>query len=137
MFLKKSKYKNGRTFLSIVEAYRDENGEPRQRLIQKIGYLPFKYTYNELNNYEIRKIYRVLSKIEDTFKVSKTNFGTRPIYVDKRTYQKTFLHMLYCTSYYETAWKKTWLQIYSWSNYYISQKIQLHKYRQEYISVYL
>ena len=39
MFLKKSKYKNGRTFLSIVEAYRDENGKPKQRLIQKIGYL--------------------------------------------------------------------------------------------------
>ena len=71
MFLKKSKYKNGRTFLSIVEAYRDENGKPKQRLIQKISYLPFKYIYNELNNYEIRKIYRVLSKIEDTFKVSK------------------------------------------------------------------
>lgn len=81
MFLKKSKYKNGRTFLSIVEAYRDENGKPKQRLIQKIGYLPFKYIYNELNNYEIKKIYRVLSKIEDTFKVSKTNFGARPTYV--------------------------------------------------------
>ena len=81
MFLKKSKYKNGRTFLSIVEAYRDENGKPKQRLIQKISYLPFKYIYNELNNYEIRKIYRVLSKIEDTFKVSKTNFGARPTYV--------------------------------------------------------
>ena len=57
MFLKKSKYKNGRTFLSIVEAYRDENGEPRQRLIQKIGYLPFKYIYNELgiNDFFINK----------------------------------------------------------------------------------
>lgn len=39
MFLKKSKYKNGRTFLSIVEAFRDENGFPKQRLVQKIGYL--------------------------------------------------------------------------------------------------
>ncbi len=39
MFLKKTRYKNGKTFLSIVEAYRDENGKPKQRLILKIGYL--------------------------------------------------------------------------------------------------
>ena len=32
-------------------------------------------------DYEIRKIYRGLTKIEDTFKVSKTNFEARPTFV--------------------------------------------------------
>lgn len=39
MFLKKSRYKNGRTFLSIVESYRDDSGTPKHRIIKKIGYL--------------------------------------------------------------------------------------------------
>lgn len=39
MFLKKNTYKNGRTFLSIVESFRDENGKPKHRIIKKIGYL--------------------------------------------------------------------------------------------------
>lgn len=39
MFLKKSHYKNGRTFLSIVESYRDDSGTPKHRIIKKIGYL--------------------------------------------------------------------------------------------------
>lgn len=38
MFLKQSKYKNGRVFLSIVEGYR-EDGKVKQRVIQKIGFL--------------------------------------------------------------------------------------------------
>lgn len=39
MFLKVAKYKNGRTFLSIVNGYRDENGKSKQKVVQKIGYL--------------------------------------------------------------------------------------------------
>ena len=39
MFLKKNTYKNGRTFLSIVESYRDNDGKPKHRIIKKIGYL--------------------------------------------------------------------------------------------------
>lgn len=38
MFLKVANYKNGRSFLSIVEGYR-ENGKVKQRVVQKIGYL--------------------------------------------------------------------------------------------------
>ena len=45
------------------------------------GYYSIVTSEIELDDYEIRKIYRVLSKIEDTFKVSKTNFGARPTYV--------------------------------------------------------
>ena len=39
LFLKIAKYKNGKTFLSIVDGYRDENKKVRQKVIKKIGYL--------------------------------------------------------------------------------------------------
>ena len=39
MFLKKCTYSNDRTFLSIVESYRDDIGKPKQRTIKKMGYL--------------------------------------------------------------------------------------------------
>ncbi|MFR7591238.1 MAG: hypothetical protein ACLUVC_07340 [Longibaculum sp.] len=35
----------------------------------------------ELKDYEIRKIYKGLAKIKDTFKVSKSNLGSRPAFV--------------------------------------------------------
>lgn len=39
IFLKTSKYKNGKTFLSIVNGYRDENKKVKQKVIKKLGYL--------------------------------------------------------------------------------------------------
>lgn len=39
IFLKQSKYKNGKIFLSIVDGYRDENKKVKQVVIQKLGYL--------------------------------------------------------------------------------------------------
>ncbi len=39
MFLKKSKYSDGRTFLSVIQSYRDENGKPKHRTISKLGFL--------------------------------------------------------------------------------------------------
>lgn len=39
MYLKQSRYKNGRTFLSIVKSYRDTHGRKRQMTVQKLGYL--------------------------------------------------------------------------------------------------
>lgn len=38
LFLKKAKYKNGKTFLSIVDGYRI-NGKVKQKVYQKLGYL--------------------------------------------------------------------------------------------------
>ena len=38
MFIKKCKYPNGRTFLSIVHGYK-ENGKTKHLTIKKIGYL--------------------------------------------------------------------------------------------------
>ena len=39
MFLKIPKYKNGKTFLSILQGYRDENGIIKQKTIEKLVYL--------------------------------------------------------------------------------------------------
>lgn len=39
IFLKVAKYKNGKTFLSIVEGYRDKNKKVKQRTVKKLGYL--------------------------------------------------------------------------------------------------
>ena len=38
IFLKQSKYKNGRTYLSIIDGYR-VNNKVKQTVIKKIGYL--------------------------------------------------------------------------------------------------
>lgn len=45
------------------------------------GYYSIVTSEDELSDIEIRNIYRGLIKIEDTFKVSKTNLGSRPVYV--------------------------------------------------------
>lgn len=39
MFLKIAKYKNGKTFLSLIQGYRDSNGTSKQKTIEKLGYL--------------------------------------------------------------------------------------------------
>ena len=39
IFLKVAKFKNGKTFLSIVDGYRDENKKVKQKVIKKLGYL--------------------------------------------------------------------------------------------------
>ena len=39
MYLRKNTFKNGRTYLYIVEGYRDQNGKPKSRVIKSIGYL--------------------------------------------------------------------------------------------------
>ena len=39
MHLKQSKYKNGRTYISIVESYRGEDKKPRIRTVKTFGFL--------------------------------------------------------------------------------------------------
>lgn len=39
LFLKVAKYKNGKTYLSIVDGYRDRNKKVKQKVIKKLGYL--------------------------------------------------------------------------------------------------
>ena len=37
MYLRKSKKKNGRVYLTIVEAYRDERGKNMSRTVERLG----------------------------------------------------------------------------------------------------
>lgn len=39
MYLRKSKKKNGRAYLTIVEAYRDERGKNMSRTVESLGYV--------------------------------------------------------------------------------------------------
>ena len=39
MYLRKSKKKNGRVYLTIVEAYRDERGKNMSRTVESLGYV--------------------------------------------------------------------------------------------------
>ena len=39
MNLKQSRRKNGRVYLSIEKAYRDQDGKPRAKTIKSLGYL--------------------------------------------------------------------------------------------------
>ena len=39
MHLKQSKFKNGRTYISIVESYRGEDRRPRIRTVKTFGFL--------------------------------------------------------------------------------------------------
>ena len=39
MYLRKSKKPNGRTYLTIVQGYRDEDGKNRARTVKSLGYV--------------------------------------------------------------------------------------------------
>jgi len=58
------------------------------------GYYSIVTSEELLSDFELRKIYRGLSKIEDTFKITKTNFETRPIYVWTKDHIES--HFLTC-----------------------------------------
>ena len=58
------------------------------------GYYSIVTFEKNLSDFEIRKIYRGLAKIEDTFKITKTNFETRPVYVWTKNHIES--HFLTC-----------------------------------------
>lgn len=80
LFLKQSKLKNGKTYLSIVDGYRND-GKVKQKAYQKIGYLdnlkkqfetPVEYYKNYVENLKKEQI----TKITTTFDITKDNdFG--------------------------------------------------------------
>lgn len=39
MYLRKSKKPNGRTYLTIVQGYRDEDGKNKARTVRSLGYV--------------------------------------------------------------------------------------------------
>ena len=77
LFLKTAKYKNGKTYLSIVDGYRDD-GKVKQKVYKKIGYLedlekqfddPISHFKKEV---EILKK-QFISKITTTFDINQDN----------------------------------------------------------------
>lgn len=77
LFLKQSKFKNGKIYLSIVDGYRI-NGKVKQKVYQKLGYLedlkiqfddPIEYYKNYVN--DLKK--ETISKITTTFDINKDN----------------------------------------------------------------
>ena len=80
LFLKQSKFKNGKTYLSIVDGYRSD-GKVKQKVYKKIGYLddlkkqfenPVEYYKNYVENLKKEQI----TKITTTFDITKDNdFG--------------------------------------------------------------
>lgn len=85
LFLKTAKYKNGKTFLSIVDGYRDENKKVKQVVIKKLGYLDelekefdnpiehFKLVVKSMKSNDSFSIPDSLSKNED-LKINSNNF---------------------------------------------------------------
>ena len=77
LFLKQSKFKNGKTYLSIVDGYRI-NGKIKQTVYQKLGYLddlkkqfddPVEYYKNYIDNLKKQRI----TKVTATFDITKDN----------------------------------------------------------------
>ena len=77
LFLKQSKFKNGKTYLSIVDGYRI-NGKIKQTVYQKLGYLddlkkqfddPVEYYKNYIDNLKKQRI----TKVTTTFDTTKDN----------------------------------------------------------------
>ena len=77
LFLKQSKFKNGKIYLSIVDGYRID-GKVKQKVYQKLGYLddlkkqfenPVEYYKNYVENLKKEQI----TKITTTFDVTKDN----------------------------------------------------------------
>ena len=58
------------------------------------GYYSIVTSEEKLSDIEIRKIYRGLSKIEETFKVTKSGFESRPVYVSTAEHIES--HFLTC-----------------------------------------
>lgn len=77
LFLKQSKFKNGKTYLSIVDGYRI-NGKVTQKVYQKLGYLddlkkqfenPVEYYKNYIDDLKKQRI----TKVTTTFDITKDN----------------------------------------------------------------
>lgn len=77
LFLKQAKFKNGKTYLSIVDGYRI-NGKIKQTVYQKLGYLddlkkefdnPVEYYKNYIDNLKKQHI----TKVTTTFDTTKDN----------------------------------------------------------------
>ena len=77
LFLKTTKYKNGKIYLSIVDGYR-VNGKVKQKVYQKLGYLDdlkkqFDDPIAHYKNYVVELKKEFIIKITTTFDITKDN----------------------------------------------------------------
>ncbi len=82
LFLKTAKYKNGKTYISIVDGYRDENKKVKQKVIKKLGYLdelekkynnPISYFKQEIKKMKTENYFSVPSKVSSNEELSVSN----------------------------------------------------------------
>ena len=67
LFIKKYKYPNGRTYLSIVDGYRI-NGKVKQKVIQKYGYLDeLEKLHDNVDNYLNDELIRLKKELQTKF----------------------------------------------------------------------
>ena len=111
LFLKQSKFKNGKTYLSIVDGYRI-NGKIKQTVYQKLGYLddlkkqfddPVEYYKNYIDNLKKQRI----TKVTTTFDTTKDNdfnddtFNVGNVYL-KMIFQQLNIAKILKSKQYET-----------------------------------
>lgn len=71
LFLKVAKYKNGKTYLSIVDGYRDKNKKVKQSVIKKLGYL------EDLKKYYDDPIAHFKNEVETLKKENRINIPSK------------------------------------------------------------
>ena len=102
MYLKQSRFKTGRIFLSIVHGYWDSKSkQSRTKTIQKIGYLDElqKEFDNPVSHFtsvaaEMDKERKATQSATVTIDLTKSILGTRPVYV--QTEEHINAHFLTC-----------------------------------------
>lgn len=99
LFLKIAKYKNGKTYLSIVDGYRDKNKKVKQNVIKKLGYLedlkkdyddPITHFRNEVELLKKENKINVPSKllIDEPLKINDNTFKNLGYGFIKKIYQE-------------------------------------------------
>ena len=81
--MKQELKKGGKKFIKVTKGYLDIELDVKQiEEAEKMdGFFAIEYSQKELTGKEVREIYGSLWKIEDSFRVLKTNLEARPIFV--------------------------------------------------------
>ena len=82
MFVKVTK-RQGKDYIQIIKKYRDVNGKAKGEspAVQNDDYYSVVTPKLNMDDLKIREIYRWLVHIEDSFKITKTDFHSRPAFV--------------------------------------------------------
>lgn len=108
IFLKKSKYKNGKVFLSIVDGYRDEHKKVKQKVVKKLGYLedleklyddPIEHFQKEIQDMKNKDIFNIpnnLSK-DELLPIDGNNLKNLGYVFLKKIYEDLELKKFFCS----------------------------------------